>query len=104
MGWPTVKSGVKDIVAFLSSLGYMQGAPMRSALAGVQGEVQGSLLAQEPRSVGQWAPCCQGDRSRMKEGLEQEVCPKCEKSVFDAEGFPAGTNPSSQNLVQIFEF
>ena len=28
--------------------------------------------------------------SMMKEGLEQEVCPKCEKPVYDAEGFPAG--------------
>lgn len=26
----------------------------------------------------------------MKEGLEQEVCPKCGKPVYDAEGFPAG--------------
>ena len=28
--------------------------------------------------------------SMMKAGLEQEVCPKCEKPVYDAEGFPAG--------------
>ena len=26
----------------------------------------------------------------MKEGLEQELCPRCEKPVYDAEGFPAG--------------
>ena len=26
----------------------------------------------------------------MTEGLEIEKCPKCEKAVYDAEGFPAG--------------
>ena len=57
-------------------------------LAEVQGPLESSspVLSQASRTeaVGRQ----QG--RMMKGGLEREVCPRCEKPVYDAEGFPAG--------------
>ena len=34
--------------------------------------------------------------------MEQEICPKCEKVVYDAEGFPAGRAKSDFTFGLVF--